>query len=59
MPDFRDTYTRSRRLEKLGFMMPLEARRCYEDDRLRQVAAQAKSGSRQPGASHLVESVQR
>ncbi|HOF88323.1 MAG TPA: integrase core domain-containing protein [Armatimonadota bacterium] len=36
---FRQTYNRSWRLEKLGFMTPREARQRYENERLRQAAA--------------------
>lgn len=36
---FRDNYNRHWRLEKLGFMTPLEARQRYENERLRPAAA--------------------
>jgi len=35
----RDNYNRYWRLEKLGFMTPLEARQRYENERLQPVAA--------------------
>lgn len=37
--EFRDNYNRCWRLEKLGFMTPLEARKRYENERLRPLAA--------------------
>jgi transposase InsO family protein len=37
--DFRDNYNRYWRLEKLGFMTPLEARQRYRNERLPPVAA--------------------
>jgi transposase InsO family protein len=37
--EFRDNYNRHWRLEKLGFMSPLEARQRYENERLPPVAA--------------------
>ena len=37
--DFRHAYNRFWRLEKLGFMTPLEARQRYDNERLQPVAA--------------------
>ena len=37
--EFRDNYNRYWRLQKLGFMTPLEARQRYENERLQPVAA--------------------
>jgi hypothetical protein len=37
--EFRNNYNRHWRLEKLGFMSPLEARQRYDNERLQPVAA--------------------